>query len=131
MLQNCQKIISITLFLQIYNNIILMFLIDIVLLWNCHILLTIFIMHYIFPISLAQLKFLSFKVIFKFLFSWRDCWNLQWMHLVGNNVIVSVGIMVIAFKHNWSIRHNWLIICGGVKVHKMAGKVHNLNIVLT
>ena len=46
-----------------------MFLIDIVLLCNCHILLTIFIMHYIFPISLAQLNFLSFKIIFKFLFS--------------------------------------------------------------
>ena len=50
---------------------------------------------------------------------------------VGEMVIVSVSEMVIAFRPNWSIRHNWLIIFCGVRVHKLAAKVHNLNIVLT
>ena len=64
------------------------------------------------------------------------------MHLVGNNLKwngyckcrwngYSIGKMIITFKYNWSIRHNWLIIFGGVKVHKLAAKVHNLNSALT
>ena len=55
------KVISISLFLQIYNFIIFGIFIDIIFFEVVHIRLTIVIMHYIFLISI-QLKFLSCKI---------------------------------------------------------------------